>query len=766
MRFFVFDSRTFYFNHTINQTMIQEFYKSTILFFKSSNLQKGVILAISIVVPVSILITIGRPELSFSVGIGALLNAPSDIPGSLKRKVNSILVSILLTSVITFLIILVKPYFFILLIAICLLAFLISLIAVFGFRGALISFSGLLAIVLGLINKDYNIEQALFHVALIAVGGLWYLSVSLFFHWLMPKKDEDELLKDTLKLTAHFFQIRAKLLNSNSARQELQIEGLKIQSEINEKHETLRESLLSARRRSGRSHYDEKRLLIFISLIDILELALAHTWNYDQLDELFKKQPECLASFQNMNNTIADHLYELADIMINKTKLPHKYTLLNALNQSYDVVDRVLKVSKTTEDQQDAILLKNLFDYQEKQVYEVRAIRRVLANVKNASKLALKRKDADQFITHQEYRFNIILENFSLKSPVFRHALRITTSILCAYVLGTLIGIKNPYWIVLTLIVIMRPNYGLTKERTFNRVIGTVVGAIIASSIIYLTQSVVLYASLAVISLVFAFALVQQSYKIAAAFITLNVIFVYALLEPNTFDIIKYRVLDTFIGASIAIAASYVLWPSWESLNLKEFLKEAMKKNSEYLEAVKELYHDKTLEATAYKIPRKEAFLAIANLNSAFQRLTQDPKSKQKEYELIYEMVTLNNTILSALASLSSFIQNHDIGEVSDHFDTMVNYIENILDDAIHILDNDIRDSANTKAQKAEEKLYTTFQDMIHQIDTTQKIVKLEMQDENMIQLQEVHLLYNQLVWLTNLSEDLKKSCHKYLAAF
>jgi hypothetical protein len=40
------------------------------------------------------------------------------------------------------------------------------------------------------------------------------------------------------------------------------------------------------------------------------------------------------------------------------------------------------------------------------------------------------------------------------------------------------------------------------------------------------------------------------------------------------------------------------------------------------------------------------------------QRLTQDPKSKQ-EFQLIYEIVTLNQTMISAIASIGNFISSH-----------------------------------------------------------------------------------------------------------
>jgi hypothetical protein len=66
------------------------------------------------------------------------------------------------------------------------------------------------------------------------------------------------------------------------------------------------------------------------------------------------------------------------------------------------------------------------------------------------------------------------------------------------------------------------------------------------------------------------------------------------------------------------------------------------------------LYQD-PINTNSYSVARKEAFLAISNLN-ALQRLTQDPKSKQTEFQLIYEIVTLNQTMISAIASIGNFI--------------------------------------------------------------------------------------------------------------
>lgn len=745
--------------------MFKDYLKTIHFFFKSSSFQKGLVLTVAILIPIVVFNLAGYSEFSFSIAIGALLNAPSDVPGSLKRKVNGILISIVLTMLVTLVTIYTKPFFALLLVTLAILSFSVSLIAVYGFRGSLISFSGLLAIVLGLTNQEFSGTEIWIHVGLVGLGGCWYLLVSLFFYQIAPKKDEDELLKDTLNLTGDYLKLRADFLTKNTNREQLQKEALILQTQISEKHEVLRELLLITRKRTGRSHFDEKRLLIFISLVDILELALANAWDYKKIDQLFENQQDSLTAFQDLNLVIGNHLKTLADIIITKKSLPLKDELLQALSNANKAIDDFVKKVKLPKARDGAIMLRNLFDYQEKQIYELSSIRRVLANVKNSSTVSIKRQEADQFITHQEYSFSIIVENISFQSPIFRHSLRLTIAILFAYVFGYFVGIKNPYWIVLTLIVIMRPNYGLTKERTINRVIGTLVGAAIASVIIMLTQNIVVYSVLAIISLTFAFALVQQSYKIAATFVTIHVVFLYALLEPNSFEILKFRVLDTCIGAIIALASNYLLWPSWEFMNLQKVLHDVTEKNKDYLQATKNLYHTKIVTQIGYKIPRKEAFLAIGNLNAAFQRMTQDPKSKQKEYELIYEMVTLNNTILSAIASLGSFIQNHTTTEATEQFDIIIAHISDLFKTTSSILEknNFTSEPSDLSVKVAEEKLLDSYENLSEERDLEIQEGKITIKQEMLSHLQEAHLLYNQLIWLKNLSEDLKKATSKYI---
>ena len=139
--------------------------KNIEIFLKSSHFYKGVKLTFAVVSPLVILSYLGLFEYSHPIVMGAFLNAPGDVPGSLKRKVNAILISTGLTMIITAIILLCKPYIPILLIALAIISFWVSLISVYGFRASMVSFSGLLAMVLAFaVQKETAHEIGRAHV--------------------------------------------------------------------------------------------------------------------------------------------------------------------------------------------------------------------------------------------------------------------------------------------------------------------------------------------------------------------------------------------------------------------------------------------------------------------------------------------------------------------------------------------------------------------------------------------------------------------------
>ncbi|NEV94001.1 hypothetical protein G3567_07560 [Psychroflexus sp. YR1-1] len=743
---------------------MKERIKQLELFFKSSNFDRGLRVGAALAIPFAIFYALGYFELALPVVLGAFLNAPGDMPGSRKRKVNAILISTGLTMLITAIILFTKPYLPLLLITMGGIAFFVSLLSVYGFRASLVSFSGLLAMVIAFAIDKTSTSAILIQVALMGVGGLWYLTVSLLFQVIFPNKDQNQLLSDTLQLTGEYLKLRTKLLISTKDRDQRMQLNFSLQNQINDKHESLRETLLSARKRSGRSRYEEKQLLMFISAIKIFELIEAEQMNYETIDKIFKDRKEFLKPAKQLNKRMGNHLIRLSEVLMQHNPLPDKEKLTLALTRANDTITAYLERLRLPQAREGALILKNLYDFQEQTLEEITAIRRAMDNVKEASKVSLKRQDASRFLTLHEYRLNLILQNLRLDSTLFRHSLRLSIAMLFAYSLGLFFEIQNTYWILLTIIVIMRPSYGLTKERSKDRIMGTLIGAVIAVGIVLLTQNEILYAVLALVSLVFAFALIQQNYKWAAVLITISIVFVYSFINPKALEVIQYRVIDTCIGAIIAVVANYSLLPSWEVFNLKQVLIKALKANKSYLLATQDLYKNPEDNVLAYNLARKEAFLAISQLNAAFQRLTQDPKSKQKEFQLIYEMVTLHQTLIAAIASIGNFITQHQTTPASVEFNMLIQRISNTLQGALDGLEQtSIQDNiAQAKAEDAHEKLLNKYERLARARDENIKLGNEALDTETLHALQEAYLISNHLGWLVSLADNLKRSTKRY----
>ena len=54
---------------------------------------------------------------------------------------------------------------------------------------------------------------------------------------------------------------------------------------------------------------------------------------------------------------------------------------------------------------------------------------------------------------------------------------------------------------------------------------------------------------------------------------------------------------------------------------------------------------------TAYKVSRKEAVLALSNLNTTFQRMLQEPKFMQNRNPSIYGIIVIQQSFLASVAS-------------------------------------------------------------------------------------------------------------------
>lgn len=724
-------------------------------FLKSTDVSKAVLMGIALTLPILFGIQFHKVQTSIVITVGALLASPSDTSGSLQSKIKGILLSALLAMTVSVIGGYLRFSMWAMFPLIGLLMFGISYFSIFGFRASLISFSGLFALVLSFspVSGDMPpIERSL----LIGMGGLWYAFMALVWHYSFPKAPTDFYLSKTFNLTADFLRIRGHLVSQKNERSKLLKELLQIQSELTETHETLRDILISRRIGSGKSIYHGKRLLIFATLIDMLEQAMANPVNYAKTDVIFAKKPQHLADFKSLLFEMADRLDEIGEALSNPRKLPADSKVRDCLSLvkkditelSDDVLDTI---------SEDTLMLRNLYKYQEEQVKKIEKIEWLLIERDRKEIRFIKDEEAKRFLTTESYDFDIFLENFNFDSSIFRHSLRIAVVAIIGYAVGIVFELQNSYWILLTIIVIMRPNYGLTKKRSVERTIGTLIGGALAVLIVLWIKSPVVYGILSIITLVISFSMVQRNYRAAAIFLTLSVVFTYTLLTPDIFDVIKYRVTDTVIGTGLAILGNLLLWPAWEIQSMQNTLLETIQANRKYFNQIVSYYKDKGEVPSEYKIARKKTFLMMSNLSTAFQRMTQEPKSQQKNLEAFYEIVELNQTFLSSLASLSTYIINNPTTPASENFEIVTSRIDENLLKAETVLKHEIQPNEDEKKQ-VDDIFDLTFGNTHILPEETET---LEESSKYHQQIEEAHLVREQLKWLLAISKKMSELLEK-----
>jgi uncharacterized membrane protein (TIGR01666 family) len=723
-------------------------------FTESTYFTNALKITIAAVIPVLLLSFFGHFQIGFIIALGAFFTYPSDIPSSPKHKINGILVTALLVSGANLLINIAYPFPWIFYPFLAVLIFFLSMLSVYGQRATLVSFSALLSVSLAFahINTGWAMLQ---HSVLILIGGLFYLIISLIFHYIRPYRYVELETVHCIQLTAKYLKLRGDLWSPAADKKAIIEKQLHLQVEINTIHQNIREVLINNHITSGSSNQNRKLLIVFVSLVEILELALSTSFDHNKLHLKFSNHPKVLLTYQNLAYHLASHLKQLSKSVKKRHKYIPKHNLikdLNALEQAILDYENLLGKIPASE---GVFMLTTMLQYAEKQVEKIKIVERAFSSAVQSQDFKERDKDLEKFLTPQHYLWSTLIENLSFSSTLFRHSLRLTITILIGFIISKMLPFQNVYWILLTIVVIMRPGYGLTKNRSFHRIFGTVLGGIIAFGILYFVHNNIAISIFAILSMLLGFAFTHTNYKVSATFVTMYIVFIYGTLTPNIEAVIEYRILDTLVGATLAFLANQFLWPSWEFLNIPVYLRKSIKANQNYLKEISIFYNKKGTVSTAYRLARKNAFIEIGNLMASFQRMAQEPKSKQKQLPQVYKLAVLNHTLLSSSASLGTYIQSHKTTTASEAFNVVVDTVIKNLDDAIALLKEETI-ITNESAPKTDLALRFTELKNIRARELKEGAPIDE--EAFLLKMQEAQLVIEQLIWLTNLSENIVKS--------
>ncbi|HEY3624207.1 MAG TPA: FUSC family membrane protein [Roseiarcus sp.] len=275
----------------------------------------------------------------------------------------------------------------------------------------------------------------------------------------------------------------------------------------------------------------------------------------------------------------------------------------------------------------------------------VRRLERSLSNDATA-RAAIGDVNPAAFIPKRSYAPSGLIPHLSPESPVLRFAVRLALAMMAGALVAQSLGDeRHGNWVVLTIAVVMRAGYGLTRQRRDDRVIGTLFGCVVAAgSVAYLPAGALVAVQGVAVAVIHSFA--RLNYRIASVGASVMALVSLHLVQPWVSAPILMRLADTLVGAAIAHLFNY-FWPRWEFLEAPQLARRLQAQLAAFASAA--LRSD--VSEHDYRLARKNVIEAIAALSDSAGRMAIEPLTARKGLD---EMAELLIRAYSLVAQLSA----------------------------------------------------------------------------------------------------------------
>ncbi|WP_316828175.1 FUSC family protein [Pedobacter miscanthi] len=618
---------------------------------------------ITVVLPIILFFYLGNPEAAKGIGVGALLISLTDLPDNRLNKLKTALSSIIVFFCATLVVssVLYNPYLTAVIVVLA--AFSCSMFAVYGQKLSLI---GTMALIVCTFVMGLHPARPLYFSSYILVGGVWYYIISLIQILIRPYRSLHHAIFECLMSSAVFLNAKAKNYDVDVPLDLQQKEAIKLHIKVNQKHELIRNLLLTDKyamnpdNPKGQLLLERARLLI-----DLYEQLNAVHYDYALVRSTLATGTS-LKLIANLIELLAKELEELGRHV--RSAKAYKGEVATNI-EYYQKRLMLLQEMELLNETQRKIVLKvvsNMNDI-------VRIIEMIRGNERTPEKHLQELSGAISyplFITGDRFS---IKEHLTLKSPIFRFSLRLAICFLFGFLLiWQLEPSKYSYWLFLTLVIVARPKFSITWKRNLQRLKGSLGGVVIGLVMIYLVKSPAVLLSFSAVFLLGFYAFNRLNYTVSVLFITPAVILTLGSYQGHFDHIVHDRILFTLLGCVIAIFATY-LFPIWDSRQLKEKINKATHNSLQYLKVAIE--RKENLGENISRMARKNANLSLSALSEAIDSASQEPMRKHLDFNALYGVQSTIYQINAIITSIYLSL-NHKPGQADP---AVVNQIVNNL---------------------------------------------------------------------------------------
>ena len=219
--------------------------------------------------------------------------------------------------------------------------------------------------------------------------------------------------------------------------------------------------------------------------------------------------------------------------------------------------------------------------------------------------------------------------NLTLTSEAFRHALRVGVTLSAAVAISHLFPLGHGYWLPMTVMIVLKPDFAATFSRGLARSVGTLLGAGLVTLVLagvrpppagLIALTVALYAV--------SIAVLRANYAVYSVSIASLVVVLLGFTGSPALSLAADRSFYTVLGAALALVA-YAVWPTWERGRVLDRLADLVETDGRYGAALIRAWAD---PATANRADldrlRRAARLARSNAEASVDRWLKEPAGR------------------------------------------------------------------------------------------------------------------------------------------
>ena len=524
------------------------------------------------------------------------------------------------------------------------------LAAAWGKRGVPLSISIMFSMIFSMaVPAQAGLEAALSASVYFLLGAGSYLVYATLANAVLNPLYRVKMLADTLLMLARLMGTQARQLSPatpDGGDVPLIGQMLRQQADLADQLQTARDILLESPRTASR----QRLASMLMQVLELRDYLLACELDLDTLKSQPGHEP-ILAVLREVLESLAEQIEQVADALLTGRRPASFFTHRPRL-AGLEWAGEDLPAANDT-NPSPAMLARGranrvgLIDDESLCLI-------ALARGEVAPDLSMVRATWQMFVSPTTWSWQPFAGLWRRDAPPLRHAIRAALAIATGFSISqALPWSAHVYWILLTIVVVLRGSFAQTVERRNQRVLGTLLGCLLAGILLSLGSPLPLLLATVILSQWVAHAFAIRRYLIASVGGTVLGLVQAHLLNVGSspvFDVSE-RLADTFIGIAIAWAFSYVL-PSWERGQIPKLVARTLAAQARHARIALSLDQLEAIDNAPeleWRLARREAYDSLSALVHATQQSLSEPRAVRPPLSPLSHLLAHSYQLLAQL---------------------------------------------------------------------------------------------------------------------